>query len=362
MEIDFSDRQRKIVASALTVLSVVVVAAFAAAVVWFAAKMLAFASPAIVPVVTGLFMAMFFRPYYLWWRKIVQNPTLALAAMAATILVPLSIIVWRFGSFAADQMSHLVAQAPQLAAKFTDWFHESFPKIRELADSFGIPYKDWAEIYKIKAANAGMGFLGSLTGIVSWLVALIFFAFFLTRPEKRGADCVAEMPFLKDETKKFVSEQIDAFLDIVVSFFQRQTIICLLEGLYYGTGFLAVGLPYGFVIGFALGVLNIVPLFGTVTCLPIALPLAYFGAEGSLFTTVAVLAVWLAGQILDGYVITPKIQGDRTGLGYAGVIFSFFFWGAVFRSLLGLLLAIPLSAFCVVLWRALKSKYIKPLI
>jgi predicted PurR-regulated permease PerM len=34
----------------------------------------------------------------------------------------------------------------------------------------------------------------------------------------------------------------------------------------------------------------------------------------------------------------------------------------VLGPLLGMLLAIPLSAFCVVLWRALKSKYIKPVV
>ena len=87
-----------------------------------------------------------------------------------------------------------------------------------------------------------------------------------------------------------------------------------------------------------------------------------FGDGGSLLRLVGVLAVWLTGQVLDGYLITPKIQGEKTGLGYAGVIFSFFFWGVVFHSMLGLLLAIPLSAFCVVLWRALKERYIKGVI
>ena len=72
--------------------------------------------------------------------------------------------------------------------------------------------------------------------------------------------------------------------------------------------------------------------------------------------------VWAAGQIADGYAITPLIQGQRTGLGFAGVIFSFLFWSAVFKSLLGLLLAIPLSAFCLVLWRTVKERYIKGVI
>ena len=111
-----------------------------------------------------------------------------------------------------------------------------------------------------------------------------------------------------------------------------------------------------------LGVLNLVPLFGTVVCLPVAMPLAYFGTGGSMTRLVLVLVVWAIGQVLDGYLITPKIQGNKTGLGYAGVIFSFFFWGTVLGPVLGLLLAIPLSAFCVVLWRALKSKYIRPVV
>jgi predicted PurR-regulated permease PerM len=105
-----------------------------------------------------------------------------------------------------------------------------------------------------------------------------------------------------------------------------------------------------------------VPLFGTVVVLPFALLIAYFGDGGGVFVLSAVVGIWAMGQFLDGYLITPKIQGDKTGLGYAGVIFSFFFWGLVFQSLLGLLLAIPLSAFCIVLWNALKERYIRPVL
>jgi len=360
--VELNERQRKTVATGLTILSVTVVGAFVACVGWLALKALAYVSSAIIPVISGLFLALFFKPYYGWWKRLVKNPSGAAALMMLSVLVPVGFFLWNFGAFAADQISNLVTQAPELAAKGVDWLHANFPKARELADTLGIPYQDWIELYKVKAAHLGVSVLGYLTGIVGALVALLFFFYFLTRPDMRGNDYVAEMPFLKDDTKAFVAEQIDAFLDIVVSFFQRQVVICLIEGGLYGLGFAAVGLPYGFLIGFILGVLNLVPFFGTVVCLPIALSLAYFGADGSTWRVAGVVLVWGAGQLLDGYVITPKIQGDKTGLGYAGVIFSFFFWGAVFQSLLGLLLAIPLSAFCVVLWRALKSKYIKPVV
>ena len=360
--IEFTENQRKTIASGLTLLALAVVFAFVAFVGWGALKAISFVAPAITPVVAGLFLALFFKPYYNWWKRLVRNPSAAVALMMLSILVPVSFLVWNFGSFVADQASNLITQAPQLAARFMDWFHETFPKARELADKLGVPYADWLEIYKVKAAQVGVGVLGSVTGLVSWIVALIFFVFFLTRRDMRGEDYVSEMPFLKDDTRSFLAEQINAFQDIMVSFFQRQVVICLIEGFLYGLGFMCVGLPYGFIIGFTLGVLNLVPLFGTVTCLPIALPLAYFGAGGSGLRVAGVICVWLAGQILDGYLITPKIQGNKTGLGYAGVIFSFIFWGSVFQSLLGLLLAIPLSAFCVVLWRSLKSRYIRPVV
>ena len=216
--------------------------------------------------------------------------------------------------------------------------------------------------YAPAAFKAGTGALKCLSGVLTALVTLIFFFFFLTSKERRGSEIVSQLTFLKETTRGFVAEQVDAFIDILVSFFQRQVVICLIEGVMYGTGFWLVGLPYGFLLGFTLGVLNLIPLFGSVVCLPVALPLAYFVRDGSLTRLVLVLIVWGIGQFMDGYFITPKIQGDKTGLGYAGVIFSFFFWATILGPMLGMLLAIPLSAFCVVLWRALKSKYIRPVV
>ena len=377
--VNLTPRQNRMVAAGLSVLSFAVVVAFALFVGWTVLKFLDFASPAIIPVVLGLFLSMLFKPYYAWFLARLKNPTVALAAMLGTVLVPLGVFCWFGGAFVFTQVSHLVASAPTVVTRLSGWVGQQFPTLQPFLASVGVPdeqllfftdparfsheaFAQLSSAYGLKAVKAGVGVLKYLTGVGTALVTFIFFAFFVTRPAMRGADYVREMPFLKDDTKSFVISQIDLFIDIVVSFFQRQVVICLIEGTLYGIGFTLVGLPYGFVLGFVLGLLNLVPLLGTVVVLPMALPIAYFGDGGSLLRLFGVLAVWLTGQLLDGYLITPKIQGEKTGLGYAGVIFSFFFWGVVFRSMLGLLLAIPLSAFCVVLWRALKDKYIKGVI
>ena len=362
--IELTEGQKKTVATGLTLLALSLVFAFATVVVWFILKVLSFASAAIVPVVLGFFLSLFFKPYYIWWRRVVKNPSLALAAMLLTIFVPLGLFLWYAGAVTIDQISNLIRQGPAIFQHVLEWLRETFPKSVRLMDQLGIHYENIGELYTNyggAALKAGSGALKFARGTISALVTIIFFVFFLTSKPRRGSDVVSQMPFLKAETRAFAAEQIDAFVEILVSFFQRQTVICLIEGVYYGLGFALVGLPYGFLIGFTLGVLNLVPLFGTVVCMPVAIPLAYFSG-GSTSRLVLVLVVWGVGQILDGYLITPKIQGNKTGLGYAGVIFSFFFWGTVLGPVLGLLLAIPLSAFCVVLWRALKSKYIRPVV
>lgn len=360
--IKFTENQEKTIASGITLLSLAVVIAFAAAAVWFAAKAVSFLSPALLPVVMGILLAMFFKPYYRLWLGWVKNPALAASLMSLSVLVPLGVLLYYFGSFAASQIGDLVYQAPERAKQFSAWFNESFPRARQIADGMGLEYQTWTEGLKNFLMHSAIGIVGYMSSFLNLIVSLVFFVYFLTRPDIDGRTCVKEMPFLKNSTRDFVAEQIDAFLNIVVGFFQRQTLICLAEGVYYGAAFALCRVPYGFFIGFALGVLNLVPFLGTITCLPVALPLAYWGAGGSAGKVIAVALAWFAGQILDGYLITPKIQGGKTGLGYAGVIFSFFFWGIVFNSLLGLLLAIPLSAFWVVLWRAIKSRYIKPVL
>jgi len=362
--IEFTEGQKRMVASGLTVLSLVLVFAFVALVSWGLLSVLAFAAPALIPVVLGFFLALFFRPYYQWWKKILRNPTGALIVMLVTVFVPFGLLFWYAGAVIVDQATNLVAQGPELIRHVAAWIQSTFPRIHSLLAQLGVP-GDLGGVYAkcgSTALKAGSGALHVLMGLVSALVTLIFFGFFLMTKERRGSEIVSQMPFLKDSTRDFVATQIDAFVDILVSFFQRQTVICLIEGVMYGTGFWLVGLPYGFLLGFALGVINLVPFLGSLLCLPVALPLAYFGAGGSMVRLVLVAAVWLFGQFLDGYLITPKIQGNKTGLGYAGVIFSFFFWSTVLGPLVGMLLAIPLSAFCVVLWRALKATYIKPVV
>lgn len=361
--LEFTPTQKKTIATGLTAIALAAAAAVVIAAGWFGLKVISFLAPAVAPAIIAFFLALFFKPFYRLLLKYEKNPTLSVVTLLACVLVPLTLILWHTGSVLVGQASTLLSQAPDLVGHATAWFRETCPKLHSLLAQMGVPYDRLGEVYSkygTTALKAGGSVLHFMSNIITALVAVILFVFFLTADakERHFGDIVKELEFLNAPTKEFLTTQINEFENILVSFFQRQTVICLVEGVMYGTGFWLVGLPYGFLLGFLLGVLNLIPLFGSVICLPVALPLAYFTQGGSLTRLLLVLAVWGAGQLLDGYLITPRIQGNKTGLGYAGVIFSFFFWGTILGPMLGMLLAIPLSAFCISFWRAVKARIV----
>ena len=52
-------------------------------------------------------------------------------------------------------------------------------------------------------------------------------------------------------------------------------------------------------------------------------------------------------------------MGDRTGLHPMAIIVAVFFWGSALDGILGMILAIPLTAFLVVFWRLARERYIE---
>ena len=129
-----------------------------------------------------------------------------------------------------------------------------------------------------------------------------------------------------------------------------------------GIGFTMAGLKSGFFIGLTLGLLNLIPYLGSILGVAVALPLAYFQPDGGLLVLLWVIAVMIAVQLIEGWILTPKIMGDQTGLHPVMIIFSVFFWGIALNGLLGMILAIPLSAFIVTFWRLARAKYIPMLL
>jgi predicted PurR-regulated permease PerM len=56
-----------------------------------------------------------------------------------------------------------------------------------------------------------------------------------------------------------------------------------------------------------------------------------------------ILAIYVAGQFIEGYILSPKFVGKRTGLHPLWILFSFFA-GIQLGGIMGVLIAIPAAA------------------
>jgi predicted PurR-regulated permease PerM len=293
----------------------------------------------------------------------------------ASVIVPLALLLWGGGSLLYKQVAGLADALPEWWAEFKATAPERFPQLAEVWDKYGLgrrldeiiathgqQFLDALSGIGSAMYAAGAGTVNRVAGMLGWLVLPVYLAFLLRAPTPSINTLEDALPFLKPETRRDVTYLVREFVTILITFFRGQLLIAVIQGAMYAVGFGLIGLRYGVVLGFVLGCLNIVPYLGSMLTLAITLPLALFQAGGGWTMVVLVLAILTITQMVEQYVLTPRIMGDRTGLHPLVIIVSIFFWGSALNGIMGMILAIPLTAFFAVLWSLLKAKYIREII
>ena len=206
------------------------------------------------------------------------------------------------------------------------------------------------------------GFIGSMFAkIAAYAIIPIYLFFILNGNRNVWNDLQTQLSFLPDERRHDIVFLCRQFSEILVAFFRGQIIIGLLLGGVLAVGFALVGLKFGIVLGLVLGLLNIIPYLGTMLGILSVLPLAYFQDDGGTSLIGLCAVVFIIGQLLTDYVFTPRIMGDKTGMGPMLIIFSIFFWGVALGGIMGMVLAIPLTAFLLIFWRLARERYLPAL-
>lgn len=149
-----------------------------------------------------------------------------------------------------------------------------------------------------------------------------------------------------------LSREIDA---VLAEFLRGQLTVMAALGTIYVIGLWLVGLELAFIIGVIAGVVSFVPYLGVIVGVIVA-SLAALVQFHDAVHVIAVLAVFGAGQLLEGMVLSPLLVGDRIGLHPVAVIFAVMAGGQLF-GFIGVLLALPVAAIIVVLLRHSKQQY-----
>ena len=375
--IRFSERQNRIITASATC---VLILGALISLQWMFGELFKFLghhSTVLLPPVVGIVLAMIAKPIYNFMETLFRGRRMpAVAATTLVVFVPVVAFLWIGGAKLVEQGIKFLEAAPDLSCQAVTYLTEKIPAVKEFLERykldsalrsfdigdlinqlFSVGASGAAEAAG-KAINIGTRIVGSTVRLLSWIVLPVYTAFFLATRPLGGEDVRKLLVFTSPRIRDNAAFLVDQFLGIVVTFFRGQFVIVIVQGILYGIGFQFSGLSYGFFIGFVLGLLNIVPYLGNIIGLGVTLPLAMFGEGGSLVRLLCVLGVFIAVHTLDTYFITPRIMGSRTGLNSFVVIFSIFFWGSVIGGVLGMILAVPLSAFIVVFWRLLLRDYL----
>ncbi|MEF3082863.1 AI-2E family transporter [Luteimonas sp. SMYT11W] len=140
-------------------------------------------------------------------------------------------------------------------------------------------------------------------------------------------------------------------------FLRGQFLVMLGQGAIYAVGMSIVGLRLGLLIGMVAGLISFIPYLGATVGILLALIAAIVQAQGFDWQLLILIGVvFTIGQLVESYVLTPRLVGDRIGLHPVAVIFAVLAGGQLF-GFLGMLLALPVAAVVNVLLRFAHERY-----
>ncbi len=367
-------RQRKLAGFTLSFACLVVIAGLLVGVVYLLGRFVSHFSTLLLPLAVAGVLALMLRPLVRTVEtRLRLSPVVAVIALYAVLLVAAAGLLSYLLPIVFRQIGDFIETAPALFSRALESLAETFPewseilkdplegeRIRELAETFSGQIREALEAALPTLVQAGETVLAALAMAMGFALVPVYLFFFLKSDREPTENLDQFLPFLKKETREDIVFLAREFVNIVVAFFRGQVVIALIVGFLLAIGFTGAGLRFGVVLGLGLGLLNIVPYLGVIIGLVITLPTALFQPGGGWELALVVAGIFAAVQTLESALITPKIMGDRTGLHPVTIIVAIFFWGTALGGILGMILAIPLTAFVVTAWRLARSKYLQP--
>jgi len=315
--------------------------------------------PALTPIILALVFA------YLLWplvrllerrrvpRAVATTVTVLFAMLAvsalALLLVPIVTTV----------LPQLRTQWPGLLDKFN---HVVAPQLKNfginvdtdtvkasIMRSFDGNMDEWGQKL-LSSARIGGSWLATVVGFLVLVPVLVFYLLIDAEAVTTGTWNLVPLQS-RDALARFLGE-CDAMLR---QYLKGQLAVMGAMALIYPLGLMLTGLNLAWPIGVFTGLAVFIPYLGYTTGLLLALMSAAIQFTG-WHGVAEVAAVYALGQVLESFVLTPRLVGERIGLSPLAVILALLAFGEVF-GFVGVLVALPVSALAVVALRHVLRVY-----
>ncbi|HWU62518.1 MAG TPA: AI-2E family transporter [Ensifer sp.] len=320
-------------------------------------------SSILLPFVAGMALAYFLDPVADWFERrgltrlmatvVILVLFVVFFAIAMIILIP--ILAGQANQFLKDLPGYITS-LQQLVTKARPDMLPSWARdqIGALKDNFstilGEGTKFLATLFE-QIWNSGK----AIVDVVSLLVVTPVVAFYLLLDWDRMVAWIDNLvPRDHVHTVRALATEMDS---TIAGFVRGQGTLCLVLGIYYGTGLALTGLNFGLLIGLFSGAISFIPYIGSTVGLVLAVGLAIVQFWPDYLWIGLVALIFLSGQFLEGNILQPRLVGHRVGLHPVWLMFALFAFGLLF-GFVGLLVAVPVSAAIGVLVRFAISRYL----
>jgi predicted PurR-regulated permease PerM len=171
----------------------------------------------------------------------------------------------------------------------------------------------------------------------------VFTFYFLLEKKKIQAAWTNYLPLSESRIKEELVFILNAINNYLIVFFRGQVVIAMCNAVMLTIGFAIMGLNYAVLLGVIAGLLSIIPYLGTVITIIPAIILAAVQFK-DFWHPLFVVAVYSIANVIEGFIISPKIMGDRVGLHPLTIIVALLVGTTLLGGILGGILAIPLTA------------------
>lgn len=318
--------------------------------------------PVLSPFVAAALFSYLFNPVVEMLERRGVNRTLGVSVVFIVLTLVLVGIVLVLIPFIERQIANFLEQLPRWTAwaqsVASPWIEEHFGISLGSFDTQGIVgmlQAHWREAGGF-AAGVVAGVSKSGFAVLGWILNAVIVpvaAFYLLRDWNIVVERVhALIPRSIEPVVLRLARESDETLG---GFLRGQLSVMIVLGVIYGLGLWMAGISVGPLIGMIAGLISFVPYLGAIVGVGIGIVAAVVQYQ-DWFHVVLVLIVFATGQTLEGYVLVPKLVGDRIGMHPVAVMFAILAGGQLF-GFVGVLLALPIAAIVMVLLRYAYDRY-----
>lgn len=320
-------------------------------------------SPILTPFVLSALLAWLGNPLVMRLEKAGRSRNTAVIIVFVLMSLILALTLILLIPLLEDQIRQLILWLPRLAEWTTTivipWVETKFGvSLKQYVDPMSVVNlikSHWQQAGGVAATVLG-GISKSGLAILGWIATIslipVVTYYFLRDWQSMLLRLQSLIPRPIEPTFMKLARESDAVLG---NFMRGQISVMLVLGMIYALGLWLVGVEFGFLIGFIAGLVSFVPYLGAFVGISAALIAALVQGMDPMYLGL-VVAVFMVGQTLESFFLTPWLVGDSIGLHPVAVIFSIMAGGQLF-GFLGVLLALPVTAVVMVLLRYAHEQY-----